>query len=157
MNLTVKLRLAALGLAVGLIGALIALAVVLSEREALARAHYESRNQLLARANATLTRLRRQMLAMLGLLFVFGVALALLAYRDLIVPLRVKLVESQSLVERNENRKGGAGTSDSPSFVVRLVAGCLRRSPPSCPGETILRARPAGHYSCDTVLSSNAS
>jgi signal transduction histidine kinase len=70
--------------------------------QALARAHYESRNQVLTRANTTLAQLRHLVLAMLALLFVFGMALAGLAYRDMIVPLRVKLVESQSLVERNE-------------------------------------------------------
>jgi signal transduction histidine kinase len=70
--------------------------------QSLAKAHYESRNQLLHHANQTLTRLRLLVLALLGLLFVFAMALAALAYRDMIVPLRVKLVESQSLVERNE-------------------------------------------------------
>lgn len=68
----------------------------------LAKAHYALRNQLLLHANETLTRLRRLILGLLGLLFIFGLAIAALAYRDLIVPLRVKLVESQSLVERNE-------------------------------------------------------
>jgi signal transduction histidine kinase len=70
--------------------------------QSLAKAHFESRNQLLLHANQTLTRLRLLVLALLGLLFVFGLALAAFAYRDMIVPLRVKLVESQSLVERNE-------------------------------------------------------
>jgi signal transduction histidine kinase len=70
--------------------------------QALARAHYESRNQVLARANATLGQLRQSVLALVALLFLFGVALALLAYRDLIVPLRVKLVESQSMAEQHE-------------------------------------------------------
>jgi signal transduction histidine kinase len=70
--------------------------------QALARAHYESRDEVLARANATLGQLRQSVLALVALLFLFGVALALLAYRDLIVPLRVKLVESQSLAERHE-------------------------------------------------------
>ncbi|HEY3861098.1 MAG TPA: ATP-binding protein [Verrucomicrobiae bacterium] len=70
--------------------------------QSLALAHYESRNEVLARANATLTQLRQSVLALVALLFLFGVALALLAYRDLIVPLRVKLVETQSLVERHE-------------------------------------------------------
>jgi signal transduction histidine kinase len=70
--------------------------------QALARAHYESRNQVLARANATLGQLRQSVLALVALLFLFGVALALLAYRDLIVPLRVKLVESQSQAEHHE-------------------------------------------------------
>jgi signal transduction histidine kinase len=70
--------------------------------QALARAHYESRNQMLAQAGATLSQLRQSVLALVALLFLFGVALALLAYRDLIVPLRVKLVETQSLAERRE-------------------------------------------------------
>jgi signal transduction histidine kinase len=69
---------------------------------ALARAHYQSRNQLLAYANQRLSQMRRMMLGLLGLLFLFGAALAIVAYRELIAPLRVKLVESQSLAERNE-------------------------------------------------------
>ncbi len=68
----------------------------------LARAHYELRNLLLSHANQTLTQLRRLVLGSLGLLFVFGVALAIVAYRGMIAPLRVKLVESQALVERSE-------------------------------------------------------
>jgi signal transduction histidine kinase len=70
--------------------------------QSLARAHYESRDRVLARANATLGQLRQSVLALVALLFLFGIALALLAYRDLIVPLRVKLVESLSLAERHE-------------------------------------------------------
>jgi signal transduction histidine kinase len=70
--------------------------------QALALAHYESRDNVLARANTTLTHLRQSVLALVALLFLFGAALALLAYRDLIVPLRVKLVETQSLAERHE-------------------------------------------------------
>src|SRR5665213_1222095 len=70
--------------------------------QALARAHYQSRNQLLAYANQRLTQMRLMMLALLGLLFLFGAALAIVAYRELIAPLRVQLVESQSLAERNE-------------------------------------------------------
>jgi signal transduction histidine kinase len=70
--------------------------------QALARAHYQSRNQLLAYANQRLNQMRLLMLGLLGLIFVFGAALALVAYRDLIAPLRVRLVESQSLAERNE-------------------------------------------------------
>jgi signal transduction histidine kinase len=70
--------------------------------QALARAHYESREQVVARANATLGQLRGSVLTLVALLFLCGVALALLAYRDLIIPLRVKLVESQSLAERHE-------------------------------------------------------
>jgi len=70
--------------------------------QALAKAHYELRDNVLARANSTLTQLRQSVLALVVLLFLFGLALALLAYRDLIVPLRVKLVETQSLAERHE-------------------------------------------------------
>jgi signal transduction histidine kinase len=70
--------------------------------QALARAHDASRNQVLARANATLRQLRQSVLALVALLFLFGLALALLAYRDWIVPLHVKLVETQSLAERHE-------------------------------------------------------
>ncbi|HUL51327.1 MAG TPA: ATP-binding protein [Candidatus Nitrosotalea sp.] len=68
----------------------------------LTKAHYESRNLLLAHANLTLARLQTSVLGSLCLLFVFGVALAGVVYRDMIAPLRVKLVESQALMERHE-------------------------------------------------------
>jgi signal transduction histidine kinase len=70
--------------------------------QALARAHYESRNQLVGNANSTLAQLRDLILALLALLFLLGAALAAMAYRDMVVPLRVKLVETQSLAERHE-------------------------------------------------------
>jgi signal transduction histidine kinase len=70
--------------------------------QTLAKAHYDSRNQLLLHANKTLTQLRQLVLGLIVFLFVFGLALAAFVYRDMIVPLQVKLVESQSLVERNE-------------------------------------------------------
>ena len=70
--------------------------------QTLGKAHYDSRRQMLAHANQTLTQLRWLVLGSLVLLFVFGVALAGMVYRDMIAPLRVKLVESQSLVERHE-------------------------------------------------------
>jgi signal transduction histidine kinase len=68
----------------------------------LARTHYESRERLLAPANRALTQLRLSVLWLLGLLFAFAIALALGVYRQMIAPLRVKLVESQALAERNE-------------------------------------------------------
>jgi signal transduction histidine kinase len=68
----------------------------------LGKAHYDSRTQMLAHANQTLRQLRWSVLGSLILLFVFGMALAGVVYRDMIAPLRVKLVESQSLVERHE-------------------------------------------------------
>jgi signal transduction histidine kinase len=68
----------------------------------LARAHYESRNEMLAHTIRTFTQLRLSVLALVALLFVFGTMLAMMVYRHLIAPLRVKLVESQALVERHE-------------------------------------------------------
>jgi signal transduction histidine kinase len=100
------------GSAVGSPGTADSLAAFAQDREesqrlfdrgtALARAHYQSRNHLLAYANQRLSQMRLMMLGLLGLLFLFGAALAIVAYRELIAPLRVKLVESQSLAERNE-------------------------------------------------------
>jgi signal transduction histidine kinase len=68
----------------------------------LARAHYESRNEMLAHAIRTFSQLRLSVLALVALLFVFGTMLGMLVYRQLIAPLRVKLVESQALIERHE-------------------------------------------------------
>jgi signal transduction histidine kinase len=68
----------------------------------LANAHYASRNQLLAEARQRLGGLQSSVLILLALLFTFGIALAAVAYRDMIAPLRLKLVESRSLVERHE-------------------------------------------------------
>lgn len=70
--------------------------------ETLSKAHYESRKQLLQHAGQTLGKLRWSVLASLALLFLFGLALAGAVYRDMIAPLRLKLVESQTLAERNE-------------------------------------------------------
>jgi signal transduction histidine kinase len=67
-----------------------------------ARAHFESRNQVLAQTTQTLRRLRFLVLALVVLLFAFGAALAGVGYRDLIAPLRVKLAQSQAEAERNE-------------------------------------------------------
>jgi signal transduction histidine kinase len=68
----------------------------------LGKAHYASRQQMLAHASQTLKHLRWSVLGSLGLLFLFGVALAAVVYRDMIAPLRTRLVESQSLAERHE-------------------------------------------------------
>ncbi|HWX22960.1 MAG TPA: ATP-binding protein [Candidatus Binatia bacterium] len=70
--------------------------------QALGRAHFDSRNQMLVSASGTLTRLRMFVLVLVGLLFIFGGELARRVYRDLIAPLRIKLVETQALVQRNE-------------------------------------------------------
>jgi len=68
----------------------------------LGRIHFESRNEVVAHASRTLTDLRLLVLVLVGLLFLFGVALARGVYRDLIAPLQVRLVETEALVERNE-------------------------------------------------------
>jgi signal transduction histidine kinase len=68
----------------------------------LEKALYDSRKQMLAQASKILDQLRWSVLGSLFLLFIFGVALAGVVYRDMIAPLRVKLVESQTLMERNE-------------------------------------------------------
>jgi signal transduction histidine kinase len=68
----------------------------------LARVHYEQRNQLMADVNQTLSQMRLWILGLVSLLFMFGLALAGVVYRGLITPLRIKLVESQALAERQE-------------------------------------------------------
>jgi signal transduction histidine kinase len=70
--------------------------------QTLAQAHYDSRKELLNEANVTLTHLHWLVLTALGLLFLFGLAMAAVVYRDMIAPLRVKLGESQTLIERHE-------------------------------------------------------
>ncbi|HXP62484.1 MAG TPA: ATP-binding protein [Dongiaceae bacterium] len=67
-----------------------------------ARAHFDSRNLVLAHTGQTLKRLRFLVLVLVALLFAFGAALAGVSYRDLIAPLRIKLVESQAEAGRNE-------------------------------------------------------
>ena len=68
----------------------------------LASAHRDSLQNYLAESNTTLLHLRFALLISLGLLVLFGAGLAVVIFRDMIAPLRVKLVESQALLERNE-------------------------------------------------------
>ena len=68
----------------------------------LSRAHLKSRDVVLNLANGAINELRLLVLVSLGLLCLFTAALAFLIYRDMIVPLRVRLVESESLRERQE-------------------------------------------------------
>ncbi len=68
----------------------------------LAEEHYRSRNNVLTQAYETVRQLRLSVLVSLAGLFVLGLALAAVVYRDMIAPLRVKLVESQQLLERRE-------------------------------------------------------
>jgi signal transduction histidine kinase len=68
----------------------------------LADAHRESMDSFLADSKKSLTYLRFLLLTSLALLLLAGGGLAVVVYRELIGPLRVKLVESQALVERHE-------------------------------------------------------
>ena len=68
----------------------------------LSQAHLELKKQLLAEALAMLLRLRLTILGALGLLFLSGVALAALVYRDMIAPLRNQLVETQAMAGQRE-------------------------------------------------------
>jgi signal transduction histidine kinase len=68
----------------------------------LATAHRESMNSFLASSKKALNYLRVLLLLSLALLLLSAGGLAAVVYRDLIAPLRIKLVESQALVERHE-------------------------------------------------------
>lgn len=68
----------------------------------LAVAHRESMNNFLADSKTSLTYLRRLLLGSLALLLLALAGLAVVVYGELIAPLRVKLVESQVLMERQE-------------------------------------------------------
>jgi signal transduction histidine kinase len=71
-------------------------------RRSLAQAHLASKDRVMARVGAVTTQLRVLVLISLGLLCVFALALGLVVYRDMILPLRLKLVESESLRDRQE-------------------------------------------------------
>jgi signal transduction histidine kinase len=68
----------------------------------LALAHFNSRAVLLNEANQTVAEWRGLVLISLGGLFVFGAALAYGVYRHMIAPLRLKLVQNETLLERKE-------------------------------------------------------
>ena len=62
---------------------------LLDAGESLTRAHFESRQPMLAHARQTMAHLRYLVLALVSLLFIFGVALVAGIYLYLIAPLRV--------------------------------------------------------------------
>ncbi len=68
----------------------------------LAMAHRESMNNFIADSKRSLTYLQFVLLISLGLLLVAGGWLSVIVYRELITPLRFKLVENQALMERQE-------------------------------------------------------
>lgn len=68
----------------------------------LSREHLASKELLVERVETATNRMGFLLLVSLGLLFACALVLALVVYRDMVVPLRVKLVESESLRERHE-------------------------------------------------------
>jgi signal transduction histidine kinase len=70
--------------------------------QSLSRAHLASKSQVLASASSTISELRVLVLVSLSLLFAFALALGVIVYRDMIMPLRLQLVESETLRERQE-------------------------------------------------------
>jgi signal transduction histidine kinase len=68
----------------------------------LSQAHLDLKKQLLVEAHQMLRRLRATILGALALLFLCGIALAVFVYRDMIAPLRNKLVETQAAAEQQE-------------------------------------------------------
>lgn len=68
----------------------------------LAGAHGESMDTFLADSNKALNYLRLLLVTSLGLLLLAGGGLAVVVYGELIAPLKIKLVENQALIERQE-------------------------------------------------------
>ena len=68
----------------------------------LAGAHRESLNHFLSESQASLAFLRRLIYGALFFLFVFGAWLGVVVYREMILPLRLKLVETRAILERQE-------------------------------------------------------
>jgi signal transduction histidine kinase len=68
----------------------------------LAVAHRQSMDSFLTASNKSLSYLRFLILASLALLLLAGGGLAAVVYRELLAPLRIKLVQSQALMERQE-------------------------------------------------------
>jgi signal transduction histidine kinase len=75
---------------------------ILNVGSQLAKAHLNSMSTFLADSQQSLTYLRVVLLTSLALLLLAGGGLAVVVYRELIAPLRLKLVESQALLERQE-------------------------------------------------------
>ena len=75
---------------------------LVDSEDALARAHFGSRNEFMERSNTTWRRLQISVFALVALLLAFGLGLAAVVYQDLIAPLRIRLVESEALAHRRE-------------------------------------------------------
>lgn len=68
----------------------------------LAESHRESMNYFLTRSNRSLSQMQIVLLTALFLLLLLGAGLAFSVYKEMIAPLRTKLVEAEALVERSE-------------------------------------------------------
>lgn len=68
----------------------------------LSRAHLAARDEVLSQATQEALRLRQLTIISLALLLLFATATAIVAYRELILPLRIQLVESEALRSRQE-------------------------------------------------------
>ena len=68
----------------------------------LADAHRKSMNTFLVDSNKALSYLRTILVISLGLLLIAGGGLAVVVYRELIAPMRVRLVANEALIERKE-------------------------------------------------------
>jgi signal transduction histidine kinase len=68
----------------------------------LSQAHLELKKQLMVEAHQMVVHLRATILVALSLLFVCGIALGVFVYRDMIMPLHTKLVETQAVVDQRE-------------------------------------------------------
>jgi signal transduction histidine kinase len=70
--------------------------------QSLSQAHLDLKKQLVGEAHQMLVHLRQTVLGALALLYLSGLVLAVFVYRDMIAPLRSKLVESQAMAEQRE-------------------------------------------------------
>jgi signal transduction histidine kinase len=75
---------------------------ILSLAFRLANAHRDSMASFLDDSKRSLNYLRFTLLGSLGLLLLAGAGLAAVVYRELLAPMKIRLVESQALVERQE-------------------------------------------------------
>ena len=75
---------------------------ILSLAFRLANAHRESKASFLEDSKRSLNYLRFTLLSSLALLLMAGAGLAAVVYRELLAPMKIRLVESQALVERQE-------------------------------------------------------
>ncbi len=76
--------------------------LILKKSFQLAAAHRQSLDTFLDASKRSLWELQVLLVGALGLLLLTGGGLAVVVYRELIAPLRVKLVESQAMIERQE-------------------------------------------------------